>query len=399
MPVELVTAPHGPPAAQALRDAVAAAKHGDPLEPVTVVVPTNAIGVTARRLLGSGALRSLVDGTTGVAAVTFLTVYRLAELLGAPSLAAQGRRPVSTPVSAAAIRQVLGTQPGMFAAVAAHPATERALVDASRELAQCDDTALDALRRTGPRATEVVRIVSAARRMLAPDWFDERDLMDAAVHAIASGTGVLTDLGTLVLYLPQDLHEPSARLVRALGDTVPVTVIAGVSGVARADASVRESVERVAVAHHDRAWDRTPVHAHEVLSASDPDDEVRAVVRLIIESMRAGVPVERIAVLVGAAEPYARLLREQLDAAGIPHNGTAVRTLAQSVLGSSLLGLLAFPDRDFHRHDVMALLAGASVYQRDGREVHSARWERLSRDAGIVRGASQWNDALGREID
>ncbi|MET0420927.1 MAG: PD-(D/E)XK nuclease family protein [Acidimicrobiia bacterium] len=399
MPVELVTAPHGAPAAQALRDAVAAAKHGDPLEPVTVVVPTNAIGVTARRLLGSGALRSLVDGTTGVAAVTFLTVYRLAELLGAPSLAAQGRRPVSTPVSAAAIRQVLSKQPGMFAAVAAHPATERALVDASRELAQCDDTALDALRRTGPRATEVVRIVSAARRMLAPDWFDERDLMDAAVHAIASGTGVLTDLGTLVLYLPQDLHEPSARLVRALGDTVPVTVIAGVSGVARADASVRESVARVAVAHHDRAWDRTPVHAHEVLSASDPDDEVRAVVRLIIESMRAGVPGERIAVLVGAAEPYARLLHEQLDAAGIPHNGTAVRTLAQSVLGSSLLGLLALPDRDFHRHDVMALLAGASVYQRDGREVHSARWERLSRDAGIVRGASQWNDALGREID
>ena len=118
----------------------------------------------------------------------------------------------------------------MFAAVAAHPATERALVDASRELAQCDDRALDALRRTGPRATEVVRIVGAARRMLAPDWFDERDLMDAAVGAIADGSTVLADLGAIVLYLPQELHEPSARLVRALAAHVPVTVIAGTTG-------------------------------------------------------------------------------------------------------------------------------------------------------------------------
>ena len=108
-----------------------------------------------------------------------------------------------------------------------------------------------------------------------------------------------------------------------------------------------------------------------------------------------GVPLERMAILYGATEPYARLVHEQLEAAGIPHNGAAVRTLAESVLGRSLLGLLALPDRDFHRHDVMALLAGAPVWYR-GRSVPSARWERISRRAGVVRGATQWHERLER---
>ena len=397
MPVELITTPYGRDAAHALQDAVAAHKANDPLAPVTVVVPTNSVGVTARRLLGWGTLGPVTPGSAGIAAVTFLTVYRLAELLGAPALAHAHRRPVSTPVLAAAIRQVLGREPGMFAAVAEHPATEQALVDASRELATCDDTALDALRRTGRRSSEVVRVVGAARRLLASDWYDERDLMDAATAAVGNGSTVLVDLGAIVLHLPQELSAPGARLLEAIAAVTPVTVLAGVSGDARADASVRGAIARIASSDDD-AWRATPTHAARVISASDPDDEVRAVVRVLVDAVRDGTPLERTAVLFGAADPYARLLNEQLNAAQIAHNGAAVRSLAQTVLGASLLALLALPDRDFHRHDVMALLASAPVHQRDGRVVPSARWERISRRAGIVRGAAQWDAALAREI-
>ena len=58
---------------------------------------------------------------------------------------------------------MLGRHPGIFGPVAEHPATEQALVEAYRELSQVDAGALDALRRTGPRATDVVRIT--ARRV------------------------------------------------------------------------------------------------------------------------------------------------------------------------------------------------------------------------------------------
>src|SRR5262245_48988412 len=400
--IDLVTVSYGAAAAAALRDAVGAGKHGDPLAPVSVIVPTNYVGVAARRQLGSGSLGPVTDRGNGVAGVTFLTVYRVAELLGAPRLAATGRRPVSTPVLGAAIRSVLRREPGIFADVAAHPATEQALVDAYRELSQCDDTALDQLATAGQRASEVVRVYRSARAALTADWYDERDLMDAAVAAVQAGSPVLADLGPLVLYLPQELSLPAAGLLRTVAERAGVTVVVGVTGVARADAAVADAVARLGVdvdaasaSSGDHAPASQPAYATHVVSASDPDDEVRAAVRQVMSALVDGVPLERMAILYGAASPYARLVHEQLEAAGIPHNGAAVRTLAQSVLGRSLLGLLALPDRDFHRHDVTALLATAPVWHAR-RAVPSARWERISRRAGIVRGIAQWNDRLDR---
>jgi ATP-dependent helicase/nuclease subunit B len=390
----LVATGYGRASAQALRDAVAAGKRGDPLAPVTVVVPTNYVGVAARRLLAGGTLGQLTDAGRGVAGVTFLTAYRLAELLGAPRLAGAHRRPVSTPVLAAAVRAVLGGAPGVFAAVGAHPSTEAALVDAYRDLSVCDTDALDALAATGRRAADVVRICRAARAALAPSWYDERDLMDAAIAVIGEGSPVLPDLGSVVLHLPQELSAPAAAMVRALAERVPVAVIAGFTGVGRADAGVRTSLSRLGLEVTDDPV-IVAVHGTRVVSASDPDDEVRAAVRMVFDALRDGVALERMAILYGSAQPYARLVHEQLTAAGIPHNGAAVRTLAESVLGRSLLGLLALPDRDFHRHDVTSLLASAPVFHR-GRAVPAARWERISRTAGVVRGPGQWHDRLER---
>jgi ATP-dependent helicase/nuclease subunit B len=109
---------YGRPAAHLLRQAISGAKAGDPLTPVSVVVPSNQVGVAARRLLASGELGPICERGSGLAAVSFLTVYRLAELLGAAPLAAEDRRPVSTPVLAAGLRGVLAADPGVFAPVA-----------------------------------------------------------------------------------------------------------------------------------------------------------------------------------------------------------------------------------------------------------------------------------------
>ena len=95
MTIQVETTPYGPAAHTALAGAVARHKSDDPLAPVSVIVPTNQVGIAARRALGR---------RRGVAAVTFLTPYRLAELLGASALAADDRRPVSTPVVAGAVR-------------------------------------------------------------------------------------------------------------------------------------------------------------------------------------------------------------------------------------------------------------------------------------------------------
>ncbi len=397
MAIECTSAAYGPPAAHALRDAVARAKGDDPLTPVTVIVPTNYVGVAVRRQLAGGSLGPVAGRGNGIAGVTFLTLYRMAELLGAPRLAATGRRPVSTPVLAAAVRGVLTREPGRFAAVAQHPATEEALVASYRELSRCDADVLDALARTGARAYDLVRICRAVRASLEGAWYDEADLMDAAVEEIAKDTPGLVDLGAIVVYLPLDIAPAAARMLDAASARTAVVVIAGMAGVARADAAVRDTLARLGLAVDEPVVGPEPQRATRIVSVSDPDDEVRTVVRMVVDALRDGVPLDRMAILFGANEPYARLVDEQLAAAGIPHNGAAVRTLAESVLGRALLALLALPDRDFHRHDVMALLASAPI-RADGRLVPAARWERISRQIGIVRGGARWDEQLERHV-
>ena len=145
----LVFTPYGRPAVAALHAEIVAAKQGEPLAPVTVVVPTNSVGVATRRLLASGELGPITGRGVGVVGVNFLTVFRLAELLAAPTLAAAGRRPVSTPVVAAAVRAALAEKPGLFAPVAEHPATEEALAVVHRELSDLAEPELDLLARQG----------------------------------------------------------------------------------------------------------------------------------------------------------------------------------------------------------------------------------------------------------
>ena len=411
VPVEVVTTPYGRPALQALQRAVAQAKGGDALALVTVVVPSNHVGVTARRLLAAGSLGPVTDGGTGVAAVTFLTVFRLAELLAAPVLAAQGRRPVSTPVIAAAVRRALDEEPGMFAPVAGHPATERALVASFAELSDLTDDALDALAAASPRARSVVGVYRRARAVLATDWYDESDLTAAAVARVAAdGDEVGRELGRLVVHLPQDLLRRQAELLAALAAHLPTTVVVGVTGRPDADDGVARSLQRMGVplpvplrpapegangATGDGTLPPLPVSVEgtRIVTASDADDEVRAAVRRVVDAVRAGTPLERIALLYGSPTPYARLVHEHLAAAGIPRNGAAVRPLAASVLGQTVLGLLALPDHDFRRSDVLGLLArGADA--RGGSL--AAAWERISRRAGVVAGRAQWDTLLAR---
>ncbi len=175
---------YGRPAAQSLQQAVSAAKADEPLAPVSVVVPSNHVGVASRRLLASGALGPLCGQGIGVVAVSFLTVYRMAELLGSAELAGGGRRPVSTPVLAAALRRALAEDPGVFAPVAAHPATEMALVSAYKELRDVSLEGLGRLAARGRRAADVVRLYHAARGRLVSDWYDEEDLINGAVEVL-----------------------------------------------------------------------------------------------------------------------------------------------------------------------------------------------------------------------
>ena len=408
MTVDLVTTGYGPPAHEALATAVARAKGGDPLAPVTVVVPNHYVGLAARRALG----RREHNGTRGLAAVAFHTAYDLAERLGGAEMATEGRRGVTMTVIAAAVRTVLRRDPGHFRGVETHPATERALTRAHRELSELGDGQLRALAAQSPRAADVVRIHRKVAADLEAGFSNEQQLSRAAVAAVrADPSAVARQLGPMIVFLPQRITDSQAGLLRAVGEATDTTIVAGTTGAEDADAAVVASVGRLGAEldaparRGERAQARATVEA---LSLSDADDEVRHAVRAVVDAARAGTPLGRCAIVYGVESPYVRLISDALDAAGIARCGATSRTVETSLLGRSLLDMLVLRDRGFSRRVVMAWLAGAPVSVRrpddssDDADAHrwqgvpSAAWEREARAARVESGIDSWRRRLTR---
>ena len=396
---------YGLEAAEMLRSHISAVKGTEPMAPVTVIVPSNQVGVSIRRQLAAGNLGPLHAGTvgTGLIAVDFLTPYRLAELLGAARLASQDRRPVSTPVVAAAVRQSLAAEPGVFEPVAEHPATEAALVASYKELRDLTEDALAGLAARSRRAAEVVRVSRATRQRLATAWYDEEDLMVAATEAADQDHAAIAALGAVIVYLPQRLSRHAAELLRTVGQSADLTVIAGTTGVTEADAEVARSAAQLGLTDPPPPSPRpleTAVSTARtrIITASDADDEVRDAVRAVVDAVRSGTSLDRIAVLHASVEPYGRLLHDHLHAAGVATNGSAEVPLAGRMASRALLSLLELPATGYRREHVLAWLTGFPVIHQ-GRWVPTTSWERISRAAGVVLGRAQWDQRLAQLAD
>jgi hypothetical protein len=344
--VSTVWTGYGRPAYGELRSAVAARKAHDPLAPVTVIVPSNLAGVLVRRALAAG-----FGGHHGVAGLTVLTLDRLAERIAAPALAGSGRRPVTRPVLAAAWRRALAGEPGVFRPAADHPSTVRALADAHRELREVDDAGLDAIGTGGAVAADLVRLHRRVIALLSDNWYDTHDLRRVAAQTLTSNA-VQDEIGAVIVFLPQDLPVSGRELLAGLPDVLTI-----------------------------EGFDRE-TSATTVLHASDADDEVRCIVRRIAAALHT-TPAHRIAVLYGSAQPYARLLDEHLDAAGIRWNGAGVRPTVERRLARLLRNLFVAHHGNWRRADVLAVLADAPAVGG------TARWERISRAAGVI-GGEDW---------
>jgi len=328
---------------------------------------------------------------------------RLAELLGAPRLAAAGRRPLTPAARLEAIHAALADDVGALRSVAAHPATARALAATFDDLGVLEDAALDALAAHGVpdgRPATVVRLLRATRARTA-DCYDSADVARSAATALRAGDASGAEAGRVVVHLPQAISPAEEAMLRALAAQDRVSVILGRTGdpavdAARVDALVDRLEPLLGPPTVTPAAGAAPT-AGRLVSAPDPEDEVRVVARDVERRAHEGGALGRIAVLSRLVEPYARLVPEVLDAAGIPWTGSTPRRVAETAAGRVVLGLLSLLDDDLARDDVAAWLASGPVLDPDtGRPVNAARWDVLSREAGVVRGAAQWADRLER---
>ncbi|HET9051744.1 MAG TPA: PD-(D/E)XK nuclease family protein, partial [Candidatus Dormibacteraeota bacterium] len=137
--------------------------------------------------------------------------------------------------------------------------------------------------------------------------------------------------------------------------------------------------------------------APRVMIAPEPVAEVRAAVRDLLAAAErpAPIPLHRTAIVYGDEETYAALVRDTLDEAGVAFASLDGRRLADTTPARGLLGLIRLRDLDFTRAAVLAWLSGLP-HRGSGVLRSQARWDHLSRDAGVVRGAAQWRDRLER---
>lgn len=372
------------PTVVALGDAIATARDGNPLAPVDVVVPNGVAGVTLRRA---------VAGAKGLANVRFSTLPQLAERLAARHIAlAEGplRRPLIDGDRATAVHATLAVadpKNRLALSASSQRATAKLLegVFAELEAVQVDAAFPPAgLSRSG---SELFALYADYRGRVA-GLLARPDMMAETVAALAAGTAPATDVVLVA-------HGTYARTERLLFEALHT---AGRLSVVVTPHLPEETALWMGTAFRvvtDAPSVTRPVDR--LVVAPDAEEEVRLVVRSILEHLKTtACRPERIGIAYTGPVPYARLLAEQLSVAGIPHHVARNRTLAQTVAGRALGTALTLHGRGYPRADVMRWMSDAPILDAERASAPVARWEWISREAGVSRGLTVWNSRLTR---
>ena len=407
-----------------LRDAVYSLKRDDPLVPVTVVGPSNYANLSLRHYFAR----------TGFVNVRFMVFSRLAEFLGAPRMAREGRTPLTRVIENAAVRSVAASAVGPLGELRDHPSTLHSLKQSFRELRSIPPSSLDALARSSDLQSETVRLYRQFRGDTS-GFYDDEDLARAAGQSVGDQpSSGFDDLGVIVFYAPRDLTPGQIALVEALSRRERCVVMLDLVGDPVADGYVYTLINRLSPvlgAPQTDVTDPLPEGAdrgrHSYFSPSpqpspsgrggllglpapvstegegaythlmiapDPNQEIRWVIRDVIRKARGNTPFSRMAVLYRKPD-YGKIVAEEMELAGVPVAGPDQTTLAETAVGRTLIGLMELADGDFQRGLVTSWLTGCPVRSPDRSiRLNPSRWDRLSKEAGIVRGIGQWRDRL-----
>jgi len=391
---------YGIPARERLAQLIAEAKSDDALAPITVVVPTQYAGLSLRRSLNS---------KNGLVNIRFMIAPRLAEYLGSPRLAEKGKTPLSPIMELAAIRHFARDMHGHgpLGNVAEHPKLHSSLRYTFRDLDRLSEAELDNIEAIDPLRAQIVKWYRLFRDLLR-NHYDREELSLAAAAALKEGTAssILKDLGFIIFHLVPDFSPGELAMVAALSDTGKCAAILGLSGEPESDVLTLLTANRLkpclGETEPPREISRESNTVHHLLIAPDAQEEIRWIIRHIIRQAEEGLPFHRMAILYRQRDPYAFLVQSQLRLAGIPVAGPDATSLRDTPAGKLLVYLLEAIGTDFARTSVMRWIAEAPVKSSIDGELASkelAHWEVISRELGIIKGASQWQERLTRYSD
>lgn len=138
-----------------------------------------------------------------------------------------------------------------------------------------------------------------------------------------------------------------------------------------------------------------------LFSAPDPVREIREVARACLRWADEGLAFHEMAIVYRHADTYRAIIESVFAEAEIPlylHEGSP---LIERPLGRRIAALLQLSEKRFDRRGVLDFLSDSKLPEETRNRFESfnaSRWDRVSRDAGIVEGAAQWKERLAALI-
>ena len=341
-----------------------------PLARITVIAPQMTWGSGIRE----GLAAEFPD--TGFANVEVLSLRVLADTLATPHLPLEMTE-LDEPTLVAAVREVMAEAPGFFGPVADHPSTIDELASRVALLSRLTHELRQALAVTGDRAADVEAVSVAALSPLADRCLDEGRLFELATHVVAgapeSELERIVGVGMVVLDT-RPLSPRSQRLLDAL--------------------SARLSVRHIAWASPEPGSDFV-VSAREVeaVTTTDAEEEVRVAVRTVVSAL-ASEPRARCVILRPSRQPYTRMLREHLVAAGIASYDPEGMLVTESLAYRLLSHLAELDPGSLALPEVVRLLRAVPLRAPDGGSIPTAKWRSLAAEVGVHGSDADWSEQL-----
>lgn len=395
----IINVPAGPEALSALIDAVDLAKAEDRFARVVVIADHHDAARSVRHHLGN----------QGMINVTVQTGRRLASEMAKPV-----RKPLPRLLELQAVRQ---TAEGKAQELGLDPTGQRrfyrSLITTFREMQERHETPSDA--DAGPN--EMNHLAESLHNEFLEQvrergYYTVAELPQMAADALSALPK--ERVPAIIYYLPRRLSDGDLRLGKALLDHGKCQVVVGLTGDDSADHPVHELLGRLGyqwaggqVASGDGGplRQRTVNDALSIVVAPDPGEEVRSVIRRIAAGK---TPFHRVAVVYRQDNPYASLLRQELDFARIPFSGVDYRRLADTPTGLLLTGLMdlavavnADSGDEIDRERLIewltttpVRLVGAGDNDNGRMTAPAAAWAKLAREASANGGIQNWDRRL-----
>jgi ATP-dependent helicase/DNAse subunit B len=414
----------------ALVTAVQTLKAADPLLPVTILVP--------HQFLASHLQRAVAQAGSGYLALQFVTLSDFTKEIADPLLLREGSRPLS-PLAAPLVMKKLLTEAGSqnyFSVLATQPGFLRHVVTTLHEFKHARisphalQTFLGQARPTGVYQQRVKSLQELYARyaqfLTAHRLHDEADVLERTVALLSEPQGTTP----LVIYgfsdfspLQQAVIEAAIRSRDALAFFPWHEGAAYEAATASLGWLMSLGLQRTALrtkgATHTslrqlQARLFTPVsfvadekpqksdHSVVILSAPTVSREVREIARVIFMLVcERHLRFDDIAVFMPNLAAYGPLFYESLAAFGIPCAFTKGPSLLQTRAGQSVTLLWQVLAEDYARARVLEFLSVArppfaELLGTLAEYAQLARWDGLSQEAGIVRGADEWRTRLAQ---